>query len=179
MYCPPEYHNSVDKSHDLETLKKAWISLHEKAKDSKLPYKIAFTGGEPTVNKSFLPFVSWIRDNYQNYIGKILVTTNGSANLKYYKKLYKYVDNISFSIHSEHINEKKFFQLLLDLKKTLEKEKFLHVNIMNEFWNHDRIVQYKQILNKNDISYTLNEIDYQRKTREIPIFKGNLNLDRF
>ena len=178
MYCSPKYHNNVDEYHELETLQSAWNNMHAKTKSQGLKYKIAFTGGEPTINKSFLPFVKWIRENYNQNVGKILLTTNGSANLSYYKKLYKYVDNISFSTHSEHINEKKFFLLMQELKKSIDDSKFLHVNIMNEFWNTDRIEKYKDFLSKNQISFTVNEIDYAHQTRTIPIFKGKLNIEQ-
>lgn len=178
MYCSPEYHNDTDGYHTLETLKTVWQNMHSKTKTRGLKYKIAFTGGEPTINKSFLPFVQWIRENYSQYIGKILLTTNGSANLSYYKKLYKYVDNISFSIHSEHIDEKKFFSLMRDLKNSIDDSKFLHVNVMNEFWNADRIKMYEEFLTSNQISYTVNEINYAYQTRTIPIFKGKLNIEQ-
>lgn len=176
MYCPTAYHNDTDGYHSLEKLQQAWASLHAQSAARNLKYKIGFSGGEPTVNKNFLPFVEWLRSNYTNDIAKILVTTNGSANLRYYLKLYKYVDNISFSTHSEHINENKFFAMVAALKNNIGSDKFIHVNIMNEFWNQDRIEQYEKILNSNAISYSINEIDYSYKTREIPIFKGNLNL---
>jgi MoaA/NifB/PqqE/SkfB family radical SAM enzyme len=177
MYCSPAYHNDTDGYHSLEELQQAWISLYSQSDARKLKYKIGFSGGEPTVNKNFLPFVKWLRSNYSNNIAKILVTTNGSANLRYYLRLYKYVDNISFSVHSEHIDENKFFDMVTALKNSIEPDKFIHVNIMNEFWNQDRIKQYEKVLNSNNISYNINEIDYSYKTRSIPIFKGKLNLD--
>lgn len=176
MYCSPEYHNNTDEMHSLEKLQKSWISLYSQTLERKLKYKIGFTGGEPTVNKNFLPFIQWLRSNYNNEIAQILVTTNGSANLRYYQRLYKYVDNISFSIHSEHVDEDKFFKMVIALKNNMLPNKFIHVNIMNEFWNQERIDYYKKILDSNSISYSVNEINYAYQTRSIPIFKGKLNL---
>lgn len=177
MYCSPEYHNDTDAAHSLDQLQQAWVSLHSQVSLRKLKYKIGFSGGEPTVNKNFLPFVKWLRSNYADDITKILVTTNGSANLQYYLALYKYVDNISFSTHSEHMDETKFFDMMVALRNKITPDKFLHVNIMNEFWNQDRIEYYKKVLTENSISYTVNEIDYSYKTRNIPIFKGKLNFE--
>ena len=54
---------------------------------------------------------------------------------------------------------------------------FIHVNIMNEVWNQKRIVLYTDILNKHSISYSINEIDYELKTRSFPIMKGKQNLE--
>jgi MoaA/NifB/PqqE/SkfB family radical SAM enzyme len=177
MYCPAEWHNNTDQHHSLETLKSAWISIYERSWHLGLLYKISFTGGEVTNNKNFLPFVEWLRTEYSNSIFQLLVTTNGSATSKYYIKLFKVIDNISFSVHSEHIDECKFFETVIHLRKSIDNSKFLHVNIMNEFWNQDRILVYKKLLETHNISYNINEIDYNLKTREIPIFKGKLNLE--
>jgi organic radical activating enzyme len=177
MYCSPKWHNNTDNFWSLEELQKAWISIFEKTQVHNLPYKISFTGGELTANKNFLPFVTWLGENYNGHLFKLLASTNGSASTSYYKKMFQYVDNITFSVHSEHINEQKFFDMILDLHKTLPSDKFLHVAIMNEFWNQDRIKIYQSLLDQHKISYTINEIDYAVKTREHPVFVGKLNLE--
>ena len=142
-----------------------------------MPYKIAFTGGELTTNKNFLPFVNWLRTNYNKDIFKLLLTTNGSATYKYYSKLFEVLDNISFSIHSEFFDEKKFFDLVVKLKKAISNDKFIRVEIMNEYWNQERIPKYIELLNANEISYSLNKITYKYQTRTYPIMQGKLNLD--
>jgi MoaA/NifB/PqqE/SkfB family radical SAM enzyme len=177
MYCPEIWHDTTSKNHSLEVLQAAWIDIFDKTKSKNLRYKISFSGGEVTSNKYFLPFVTWIRENYDNYIQKLMVTTNGSATFNYYTKLYKSIDNISFSVHSEHFNEREFFDMVIKLKHSIDPSKFLHVNIMNEFWNQDRISAYIEILTRHGISYNVNEVDYSLQTRMIPIMKGKLNLD--
>jgi organic radical activating enzyme len=177
MYCPSKWHNNTDQHHSLETLQSAWTKIYERSQHHGLPYKISFTGGEVTNNKNFLPFVSWLRLEYGDRIFSLLVTTNGSATPKYYKKLFRVIDNISFSVHSEHIDEKRFFDMIVDLKKSIDSSRFLHINIMDEFWNQDRIRIYKEILEKFDISYSVNKIDYSLQTRNHPIFNGKLNLE--
>ena len=177
MYCPTELHDSTGKIFTLDKLKSYWESIYTKTHQKNLKYKISFTGGEVTINKYFLAFLEWLNIHYGDNIFQILVTTNGSASINYYRKLFKYVSNISFSLHSEHVDEKKFFDTVLILKKTLDNNKFIHVNIMNEFWNIDRIDTYKKILDSNDISYCVSEVDYALKTRKYPIMKGKLNLE--
>lgn len=177
MYCPAKWHDNTSKHHSLDTLKEAWLNIFQKTKHQNLKYKIAFTGGEVTNNKFFLPFIEWLRTNYSNNISKLLVTTNGSATLHYYTKLFKYIDNISISIHSEHIDEQKIFDKIVKLSQTIDVNKWLHVNIMNEYWNHTRIEYYQELLTKHEISHEVNEINYTMKTREHPIFKGNLNFE--
>jgi molybdenum cofactor biosynthesis enzyme MoaA len=177
MYCPTKWHDSVSKHKTLEDFKVFWQEIYSKSKDRNLNYKISFSGGEATSNKNFLPFVAWLRENYNNKIDSILLTTNGSASYQYYLKSFKLIDNISFSVHSEHIQEQKFFNTILNLKKTIDSDKFIHVNIMDEFWNQERIKYYCTLLETNNISYNVNKIDYSHNTRETPIFKGRLDFE--
>jgi len=177
MYCSPKWHDNSSRVKSMEELQNVWLNVFDKTKNLNLPYKISFTGGELTANKNFLPFVTWLKNNYSKYLFKVLVTTNGSASTGYYQKMFEAVDNISFSLHSEHIDEQKFFNKLIQLRKKLLPNNFIHVDIMNEFWNQARIPHYIQLLESNNISYSVNEIDYNYQTRAIPIMKGNLNLE--
>ena len=176
MYCPDKWHNG-NNQYTLAQLQKYWIDIFDKTKDKNLKYKIAFTGGEATINKDFITFLEWLQQNYNNYIHMILLTTNCSASLNYYKKLFKVVNNITFSFHSEHADEIKFYKKIIKLKDVTGAHNFIHVNIMNEVWNQKRIVLYTDILNKHSISYSINEIDYKLKTRAFPIMKGKQNLE--
>ena len=58
----------------------------------------------------------------------------------------------------------------------IRPEKSVHVNIMNEYWNQDRIDLYKQLLDDRGVSYSVNAIDYSAKIRDFPVQKGQLNL---
>jgi len=177
MYCSPNSHDNSSKHHSLEKLQQAWISIYDKTHHRNLPYKISFTGGELTTNKNFLPFVDWLREHYNQHLFKLMLTTNGSATYKYYFKLFKVMDNIAFSVHSEFINETRFFDMIIKLKNSIDSTKFLQVAIMDEFWNQDRIPKYVELLNQHDISYTVNKINYSHQTRSYPIMQGKLNLE--
>ena len=177
MYCPPTLHNNHSKHLTLEQFKTYWQDIYNKTIHKGLKYKLSFTGGEVTSNKHFLPFLTWLRENYSNDIDKILISTNGSATYKYYQKMYNLVENISFSVHSEYIHETKFFNMIVKLKETIPSNKFIHVNIMNEYWNTERIVKYKEILAAHNISYSVPEVHLTRPVREFPIFKGKLDLE--
>jgi MoaA/NifB/PqqE/SkfB family radical SAM enzyme len=176
MYCPPSLHDSTSRHPNLELLQQRWQSIYSKTSDKNLPYKISFTGGEVSSNKSFLPLLKWLRTNYGNNIFKILVTSNGSASLRYYTRLFELADNLSLSFHSEHADENKFFDQVIALHKNLPMGKHLHVNIMDERWNQHRIPLYTDILSKHSISYNVNKIDYSKATRIEPIMKGKQNL---
>lgn len=169
MYCPSELHDSSSRPHDLDTMKTAWQNIYQKTKKQNLPYKISFSGGEVTANKNFLPLVEWIRKNYAD-VSMIAITTNGSASTNYYLKLAQHVESISFSTHSEFIDEDKFFDTVIKINEIMTRpQKSLQVNIMNEFWNQKGIERYKKILDANNISYSVNEIDYRYQTRTYPI----------
>jgi organic radical activating enzyme len=176
MYCPTELHDSTSVHTTLDTLKKVWDNFYNKTSHMALPYKISFTGGEVTTNKNFLNLVEYIKHTSATQV-KILFTTNGSAGMSYYARASKLVDSMSFSTHSEFINEEKFFakaELVNKLMPTPHKS--FHVNIMDEHWNQDRIKLYQQFLERRHISYSINSINYSSGTRSIPIMKGEYNL---
>ena len=176
MYCPTELHDSTSRPHDLETMQQAWRNIHNKTQHKNLPYKISFTGGEVTANKNFLPLVEWLRTTYPD-IAMILLTTNGSASQRYYEKLAKVVNSISFSTHSEYMDEQRFFDTVLAVDRLMIRPaKSVHVNIMDEHWNQDRIRLYQQWLTKHNISYSVNQINYTKATRTYILDQGVKNL---
>lgn len=176
MYCPTDLHDAVSVPHDLETLIAAWQNIYVKTAHKNLPYKIAFTGGEVTANKNFLPFVKYLRTNYPA-VKMISTTSNGSASLRYYLDLAAHVESISFSTHSEFMDEKLFFGKAIEINKVMQRPiKSFHVNIMDEFWNQDKTAAYSELLSKHNISHSVNAIDYQHQTRAVPVFKGKYNL---
>lgn len=176
MYCPTDLHDSTSRPHDLATMQEVWGNIYNKTQHKKLPYKISFTGGEVTANKNFLPLVEWLRTTYPD-IAMILLTTNGSASQRYYEKLADVVDSISFSTHSEYMDEQRFFDTVVAVDHVMIRPaKSVHVNIMNEHWNQDRIRLYQQWLTKHNISHTVNQIDYTKATRTVILNKGVKNL---
>ena len=176
MYCPTELHDTTSRPHDLETMQQVWRNIYEKTQNKDLPYKISFTGGEVTANKNFLPLVKWLRDTYAD-IAMILVTTNGSASQRYYQDLSQYVESISFSTHSEFMDEQRFFDTVTAVDGIMIRpQKSVHVNIMNEHWNQDRIELYKKWLDQRNISYTVDPINYTKATRTYVLNQGVKNL---
>ena len=176
MYCPTELHDNVSVPHDLETMQTTWRNIYEQARTRQLGFKISFTGGEVTANKNFLPLIQWLRTDYQD-IKHIAVTTNGSASENYYLKLADKVESISFSTHSEHMDEQEFFNKALAVNQVMiPPDKSFHVNIMDEHWNQHRIPMYKKWLTKHDVSHSINTVELGRKIRDFPILKGQYNL---
>ena len=178
MYCPPERHQTESDMLPLEKLQEYWIKLYEKTKHLNKPYKISFTGGEVTINKDFIPFLDWLRYNYGDKIAQMGVTTNGSASVTYYLKLFEYINFISFSTHTEHINEEKFFASANACNQYARKHpnKSFMINIMEEFWATEKIKEYKKRCEEYDIDCSISKIEYSYKTRDIPIFKNGIVL---
>ena len=176
MYCSPDWHDDHSRPHTLETLQLGWKQIFDATSHHQLPYKISFTGGELTSSKHFLPFVTWLRQHYNGHLFKLMFSTNGSATYRYYLELFDSIDNITFSLHSEHVHEKRFFDMILRLQQNIDQSRFIQVAIMNEFWNQDRIPLYIKLLQQAGVSYTVNEIDYTYQTRTFPIMKGRQTL---
>lgn len=162
-YCPTELHDDYSPHPDLEKLKLVWGNFYEKTKHIGLPYKISFTGGEVTANKSFLPLIEYLNSRDFN-IGQLLVTTNGSASKAYYLRLAKLVDSISFSIHTEFWNETKFFDTVIAVNQTMIRpSKSVHVNIMDEPESRHRFLEFENILSANNVTYSINRINYETR----------------
>jgi len=179
MYCPSELHDKHSKFLNLESLQTAWSNVYDASKEKKLKYKISFSGGEVTANKNFLPFVKWLKANYDD-IARIDVTSNGSASLRYYQQLASLIESLSFSVHSEFFNEKEFFTKVQNLNNIMIRPgKSFHVNVMNEYWNQDRISLYKEFLDLQNISYSINEINYDVKVRDNIVSHGVKNFEQF
>ena len=158
-YCPPELHDDTSAHPDLDRLKQVWSSFYHKTKHMGLPYKITFTGGEVTANRSFLPLIEFLRNSDVD-LGQILVTTNGSASTDYYLRLAQLVDAISFSVHSEFWNEDKFFETVLAVNQVMARpEKSCHVNLMDEPWNRINFDKYTQIFQQHQVSHSINVIE--------------------
>ena len=178
MYCPNEWHDDSSRPHDLDRLQASWFNIYQQTHDQGLPYKISFTGGEVTANRSFLPFVKWLRDSCDQ-IKMILITTNGSASLRYYCELTKHIEAISFSTHSEFMDEADFFQKVQTLDKMMIRPaKSLHVNIMDEPWNRERIALYQGFCQQHGIIHSVNRINMSLRTRDEPIKIAEQSLER-
>lgn len=177
VYCPPDLHDMTSTQPDLDKLKSAWHSFYNKTQQLGLPYKLSFTGGEVTANKSFLPLMEYLNSNDFN-IKQLIVTTNGSASKKYYQRLATIVTDISFSTHSEFFNEAEFFTKVLAINDIMVRpEKSVHVNIMDEWWNKDRILMYQAWLDKHKISHSVNKINYRQNNQSTPIINGVKNIE--
>jgi len=161
-YCPTELHDDYSAHPDLDKLKQSWDNFYNKTKHVGLPYKISFTGGEVTANKSFLPLIEYLRSGDFN-IGQLIVTTNGSASKAYYLRLAELVDAISFSTHAEFWDESKFFNTVIAVNQIMIRpQKSVHVNIMDEPEARDSFPKFIKTLTEYGVSHSINKIEYDQ-----------------
>jgi len=171
-YCPSMWHDKTSKDLSYDTLIKAWeriVIATQHKKDIK--YNLSILGGEPTLNKDFLPFMRRLHTEYKDKIIELGVITNGTAKIEYYKELAKYCTWITFTIHSEFTNEKKFVNTLLEIKKYADQIGcMIHVNLMNEQQNLPKNKKLIEFLNTKNISNYLHPIwNFGEKKIEYPL----------
>lgn len=177
MYCevpdrhvdPANYDDSGEKT--LEDFQRNWRSIIERSEHLGLKYKIAFTGGEPVLNKAFVPFIKWLRENYHNDIYEMGVTSNGSISVNSYKEMYDYLDWVCLSLHTEYAGIDKFLAkcdtLNQHMKGIVPDKRFhvkrtFHVNFMDEDWLSAGAKKYiADFFDTNGISYSTNAVVYE------------------
>ena len=179
MYCGDRHDNHSDMP-SLEKLQTQWITVFEKTKHVGLPYKIALTGGELTINKDFLPFIEWLSEHYKTYIQNIGITTNGRASKNFYLRLFDKLKFISFSTHTEQMDIDKFCDTAIACNQFAKATpgKFFMINIMEEYWAEERIKYFIDFCHQNNIYYSVARIDHYRKdSRTYPIFHVRKNTE--
>jgi molybdenum cofactor biosynthesis enzyme MoaA len=100
-----------------------------------------------------------------------IVISNGTAKAEYYKELAEYCTWITFTIHSEFTNEKKFFDTVLETKQHADQIGcMVHVNIMDEHRNLLKNKKLKEFLTTKNISNYLHPIhDFEENKVAHPI----------
>jgi len=181
-YCPDMWHDYHGINKSLEELQSAWMKILAVNTSKIKEYEIGFLGGENILNKNFLPFLKWLNTEYKDIIKNVGFITNGTASVKYYSEIMQYCNWITFSTHSEFMDEENFFSKLLKVHALAQEHKcMIKVNIMNEPWHTDRIKDYKEFLDSKKIdNYIHPIIDYEGK-HPLPIKPKTINFydDKF
>jgi molybdenum cofactor biosynthesis enzyme MoaA len=138
-YCPAHRHDNFSPHASIEELKGAVDFLFEyiDAYMEKRSYKhtsISFTGGEPTVNPNFIPFVKYLREQYEaNYKDKwdcgFALTSNGAMSAKMADAVMENLGHITVSYHAE--SDQKLKQQVRDRIKQFHDADFsISCNVM-------------------------------------------------
>ena len=116
-YCPSHRHDNFSPHATLEELIKnsdfvlEYINLYMTYRDYKRA-SISFTGGEPTVNPNFIPFIKYLKETYtQKYKDKydcsFALTSNGAMSKKMADQVMQNLNHITISYHAEADNKLK------------------------------------------------------------------------
>ena len=134
-YCWPWIHNNYEAHKKLDQLMKATKLIEDKfIKGKKVNFIIS--GGEPTANKDFLP---WLR--YLHSCGHhVSLHSNGSRLPEYYKEIIHYGD-LNISVHFEFYNREKLVkvvQAVVEEKVSNKNQGVGHLEIKFMMCPHDR-----------------------------------------
>jgi len=139
-YCNPKYKNGSFKWTDNNNYY-AFVDNLANHFSSKT-ISIQFTGGEPTINKNFLPLMEYCNDKLPN--AYLETYTNGTKNLTWWKKAIKYLDVVHLSVHSQYdtFKIKDLIHFLLD-----NGLQFLECSVMHDKRYHEKVLQTWEELN--------------------------------
>ena len=138
-YCADFIHDNYSKHVPFEKMK---IFVDKIVARYGTNIHWSLTGGEPTLNPDFMQLLEYLQDKkYQ-----ISVCTNGSRTIEYMYKMYELVDNITYSLHFEHITPKikEFTEKALQLE-TFRREWNSNIPKDKEGWDIGQI-QPKQFI---------------------------------
>ena len=165
-YCPAHRHDNFSTHATLDELKANTNFLFEYM-DTYMLYRehkhaaISFTGGEPTVNPNFIPFVKYLKEEYEkNYADRwgavFSLTTNGAMSEKMGKAVMENFRHATVSYHSE--SDPKLKQQVKDRILQFRDDGPAHeftlsVNVMFHAAYFDECKELCDFLHDNDIKY--------------------------
>ena len=170
VYCPDNLHDYTSPHRSLESFQQIFKKIESQI-PPKLYIKIWFTGGEPTINPNFLPFVQWLKKEYPERVKNLGLNTNGSRLPKYYKELSQWVEKIQFSSHFGFLKLDKF----KDVLSVLPLKKF-SVNLMAEPEYWDTVQNIVEFCEKGQINHHIKRI---RAKPQWKWMKHNRSYDPF
>jgi len=131
-YCCPSIHDNYSPHVSLENMIKVADTFLEKHSPENI--FISLTGGEPTVNPNLLEICKYL---HSKKIKRMVVTTNGTRTIQYYKDLFKFCSHVTFSQHfDQSLTSDNFMKKILELKKIQDKSMYIavmaHANFFEE-----------------------------------------------
>ena len=185
-YCPVTRHDNFSKHATLDELKAntdflyEYIDLHMKYRDFKFA-SISFTGGEPTVNPNFIPFIQYLKKEYEakysnSWKANFALTSNGAMGEKMATKVMENMRHITVSYHAES-NEKLKKQvrdrLLQFHTQGPDYGLTLSVNVMFHAELFDECKSLCEFLDEHKIKYVPRIIGEERDSK--PTFAHKYN----
>lgn len=132
-YCPPHRKNSWSKTASFEELKNTADSLeryseiYNSKRNERFQVSASFTGGEPTVNPDFFPFLEYLQEVYPHW--KRTLTTNGFYSDRKLKLVMANTDYTTLSWHCEGSPQQKV-QVRKNIQTMVDHNYGFKVNVM-------------------------------------------------
>jgi organic radical activating enzyme len=104
-YCWSSVHNRTEAHKDYDELLRVSDDIISNWSHGET-IRWNFGGGEPTLHPKFLDWMEYLKSRNQ----WTLVTTNGSRDTKYWKKLVPFLNSINMSAHFSQIDEDRFIR---------------------------------------------------------------------
>jgi len=177
-YCPAHRHDNFSKHATLDELKAntdflfEYIDTYMQYRDFKVA-NIGFTGGEPTVNPNFIPFIQYLKSQYEGkYANKwqagFALTTNGAMGQKMAQAVMENFGHATVSYHAESDNKLK--QQVRDRIKQFYTEGPKHnftvsVNVMFHAGYFDECKDLCDYLDEIGVSYVPRVIGEEPNSR--------------
>lgn len=165
-YCPAHRHDNFSKHATLDELKAntdflfEYIDTYMQYRDFKVA-NIGFTGGEPTVNPNFIPFIQYLKSQYEGkYANKwqagFALTTNGAMGQKMAQAVMENFGHATVSYHAESDNKLK--QQVKDRILQFHYQGGLHdftvsVNVMFHAEYFDECIELVDFLKAHEVDF--------------------------
>ena len=165
-YCPAHRHDNFSKHATLDELKANTDFLYEYI-DTYMQYRdfrfasISFTGGEPTVNPNFIPFIQYLKKEYEEkysnrWEANFALTSNGAMSKKMAQKVMENMRHITVSYHAE--SDEKLKQQVRDRILQFHNEGPDHdmtmsVNVMFHAAYFDECKDLCEFLDEHGVKY--------------------------
>lgn len=165
-YCPTTRHDNFSRHATLDELKANTDFLFEYI-DTYMQYRkfkftsIGFTGGEPTVNPNFIPFIQYLKSEYeskysQKWKANFALTSNGAMSEKMATRVMQNMRHITVSYHAE--SDKKLKKQVRDRILQFHNEGPSHgltmsVNVMFHAEYFDECKDLCEYLDEHGVKY--------------------------
>ncbi len=162
-YCESTRHNNNSKLPSLEQLKdtfhfvRDYVNLYNNLRSDKVKTNIDFTGGEPTINPAFWPFIDYVKQ-YDEF--NLSLTTNGTWGPNFTKRI---LDNFSHATISWHAEDSLKERTLVNILELHKAGMGLQANIMLHCDYFDEATSVCELLKKEGV-----------KVNPVPIGDGNI-----
>lgn len=165
-YCPVHRHDNFSPHASLDELKAnsdfLFTYIDTYMKHRKLKHtSISFTGGEPTVNPNFIPFIKYLKNAYQekykdSWSASFSLTSNGAMSKKMAHEVMTNMQHCTVSYHAESDNKLK--QRVKDrmLQFHTEGKDYgftFSVNVMFHAEHFDECKELCEFLDSHNIKY--------------------------